>query len=110
MRSSQQRPTATGGRRWPLIAVAILAAVGIVTAIVLNQERGGFETLIGRWLRPDGGYVSRSGLSMPAARSTRFTSTHARSISPKPKPRAMARSSMFSSSYVRLTIPAALTR
>jgi hypothetical protein len=57
IRSSQQRPAIADERRWPLIAVAIVA-VGIVSAIVLVQgERGGFETLNGRWLRPDGGYV-----------------------------------------------------
>jgi hypothetical protein len=54
--SSEQRPATTGGRRWPLIAVMIVVAVGIVSAIVLVQgERGGFETLNGRWLRLDGG-------------------------------------------------------
>ena len=48
----------TDGRRWPLIAVAIVVAVGIVSAIVLVQgERGGFQTLNGRWLRLDGGYI-----------------------------------------------------
>ena len=57
-RSSEQRPAMTDGRRWPLIAVAIVVAVGIVSAIVLVQgERGGFQTLNGRWLRLDGGYV-----------------------------------------------------
>ena len=48
----------TGKRRWPLVAVVIVATVGIVGAIVLVQgERGEFEALKGRWLRPDGGYV-----------------------------------------------------
>ena len=57
-RSSEQRPAMTDERRWPLIAVTIVAAVGIVSAIVLVQgERDGFETLIGRWLRLDGGYI-----------------------------------------------------
>ena len=57
-RFSQQRPAVTGGRRWPLVALAIAVLVGIVGAILLVQgERGGFETLKGRWLRPDGGYV-----------------------------------------------------
>ena len=54
-RPSKQRPAK---RLWPLIAVLLVVAVGIVSAIVLLQrERGGFETLKGRWLRPDGGYV-----------------------------------------------------
>ena len=57
-RSSEQRPAMTDERRWPLMALTIVVAVGIVSAIVLLQgERGGFETLIGRWLRLDGGYV-----------------------------------------------------
>jgi hypothetical protein len=48
----------TDGRRWPFIAVTIVVAVGIISAIVLIQgERSGFETLKGRWLRPDGGYI-----------------------------------------------------
>ena len=35
-----------------------VVAVGIVSAIVLVQaERGRFETLNGRWLRLDGGYI-----------------------------------------------------
>ena len=56
--SSEQRPAMTDGRRWPLIAVTIVVAVGIVSAIVLVQgERGGFEILVGRWLRLDGGYI-----------------------------------------------------
>jgi hypothetical protein len=33
-------------------------AVGIVSAILLSQaQRGGFEKLNGRWIRPDGGYI-----------------------------------------------------
>lgn len=48
----------TNGRRRLLIALAIAAAVGIVGAIVLFQgERNGFESLVGRWLRLDGGYI-----------------------------------------------------
>ena len=32
--------------------------VGIVATVALFRgERGGFDTLNGRWLRPDGGYV-----------------------------------------------------
>jgi hypothetical protein len=57
-RFPEQRPAITDRRRWPLIAVTVLAAVGIVSAIVLLQgERPGFERLIGRWLRLDGGYI-----------------------------------------------------
>ena len=57
-RFPDQRPAMTDRRRWPLLAVTILAAVGIVAAMVPVQgEREGFETLVGRWLRPDGGYI-----------------------------------------------------
>jgi hypothetical protein len=57
-RFSEQRPAITDGRRWPLIAVTLVAAVGIVSAILLLQgERPGFQILIGRWLRLDGGYI-----------------------------------------------------
>jgi hypothetical protein len=53
-----QRPAITDRRRWLLFAVTIFALVGIISAIVLLQgERSGFETLIGRWLRLDGGYI-----------------------------------------------------
>jgi hypothetical protein len=51
----EQRPA---GRRWHLIAVTILAAIGIVAVMVsLRAEPEDFETLIGRWLRLDGGYI-----------------------------------------------------
>jgi hypothetical protein len=57
-RSPEQRPATKDGRRRPFITVAILVAIGIVSAIVLFQgERGGFEILKGRWVRPDGGYI-----------------------------------------------------
>ena len=57
-RPPEQRSAITDGRRWPLVAVSLVVAVGIISAIVLLQgERGEFEILIGRWLRPDGGYV-----------------------------------------------------
>ena len=29
----------------------------VATVALLRGERGGFDTLNGRWLRPDGGYV-----------------------------------------------------
>lgn len=56
--SSEQPPAKTDGRPWSLIAVTIVVVVGIVSAIVLLQgERGEFDILKGRWLRPDGGYI-----------------------------------------------------
>ena len=57
-RSPEQRFATTGERRWPLIAGTLIVAVGIISAIVLLQREGAeFESLIGRWLRPDGGYI-----------------------------------------------------
>ena len=48
----------TGKRRWPLIAIMVVATIGIVSAMSLVQGApSGFEALNGRWLRPDGGYV-----------------------------------------------------
>jgi hypothetical protein len=56
-RSAEQRPVMTDGRRWPLIAVAIVVAVGISAILLSQAQRGGFEKLNGRWIRPDGGYI-----------------------------------------------------
>jgi hypothetical protein len=57
-RSPEQRPAVTGRRHWPLVVAFIVLGVGIIGAIAhLREERGGFETLTGRWLRPDGGYI-----------------------------------------------------
>lgn len=58
-RRSRQRPsTKTGARRWSLIAVtAVVVVVVVVAAALLRGERGGFDTLKGRWLRVDGGYI-----------------------------------------------------
>jgi hypothetical protein len=54
----EQRPVTTDGRCGPPIALMIVVAIGIFSAIPLvHAESGGFETLKGRWLRPDGGYV-----------------------------------------------------
>ena len=57
-RSREQRPAKSVGRHRFLIAVTIVVVVGIVvTFAILRGERGGFDTLKGRWLRLDGGYV-----------------------------------------------------
>ena len=41
-----------------VIAITVIVVVGVVVAIaLLRGERGGFDTLNGRWLRLDGGYV-----------------------------------------------------
>jgi uncharacterized protein (DUF2147 family) len=45
-------------RRFSVTVTVLVAVVGIVAAVTLFRgERGGFDTLNGRWLRPDGGYV-----------------------------------------------------
>jgi hypothetical protein len=57
-RSREQRRTKTNVRRGLLIAITVVVAVGIVAAVaLLRGERSGFDTLNGRWLRLDGGYI-----------------------------------------------------
>jgi hypothetical protein len=56
--SRQQPPAKPRGRRKLFIAIAIVLMVGIAAAVTLWRGAGGsFESLKGRWLRPDGGYV-----------------------------------------------------
>ncbi len=83
-RSSRELPAKPRGNRAVLIAVTVVLAVGILAAVLLlrGREPGGagsppaspatqgalaapivpaagqdFRTMIGRWLRPDGGYI-----------------------------------------------------
>jgi hypothetical protein len=58
-RSREQRPAKANRRRGLLITITVVVGVvGIVAAVALFRgERGGFETLNGRWLRLDGGYI-----------------------------------------------------
>jgi hypothetical protein len=58
-RSREQRRAKTNVRRGLLVALAVVVvAVGVVAAVaLLRGERGGFDTLNGRWLRLDGGYI-----------------------------------------------------
>jgi hypothetical protein len=57
-RARHQPPARPGGRRKFLIAITVVVVVGMVAAVaLLRGERGGFDALNGRWLRPDGGYV-----------------------------------------------------
>jgi len=57
-RSREQRPAKTDGRRRFVVALTVVVMVGIVAAVaLLRGERAGFDTLNGRWLRLDGGYV-----------------------------------------------------
>jgi hypothetical protein len=45
-------------RRRFIIAMTVVLVVGIAAAVtLLRGERGGFDTLNGRWLRLDGGYI-----------------------------------------------------
>ena len=44
--------------RSKLVIAVIMVVVGVIVAIILLRgERGGFDTLNGRWLRLDGGYI-----------------------------------------------------
>jgi hypothetical protein len=55
---AERRRAMNVGRRWPLIAITIVVAIGVVSAMSRVQgEPSGFEALNGRWLRPDGGYI-----------------------------------------------------
>ena len=57
-RSREQRRAKPRGRRRFIIAMTVVLVVGIVAAVaLLRGERGGFDTLNGRWLRLDGGYI-----------------------------------------------------
>jgi hypothetical protein len=57
-RSREQRPAKPGGRRKFILVMTVVVVVGIVVTFALFRgERGGFDTLKGRWLRVDGGYV-----------------------------------------------------
>jgi hypothetical protein len=58
-RSPHPRSAQPSTRRRFSVTVPVLVAVGgIVAAVALFRgERGGFETLNGRWLRLDGGYI-----------------------------------------------------
>jgi hypothetical protein len=45
-------------KRMANMAVVIAAAMISISAVThVREERGGFEMLNGRWLRPDGGYI-----------------------------------------------------
>jgi hypothetical protein len=54
---AERRRAMNVGRRWPLIAITIVVAIGVVSAMSVEGESSGFEALNGRWLRPDGGYI-----------------------------------------------------
>ena len=57
-RARQQHHAKPRGRRKLFIAITVVVVVGIAAAVaLLRGERGGFQTLNGRWLRPDGGYI-----------------------------------------------------
>jgi hypothetical protein len=57
-RARQQHHAKPRGRRKFFIALAVVLVVGVAAAVTLLRDaKGGFDTLNGRWLRPDGGYV-----------------------------------------------------
>ena len=57
-RARHQPLAKSAGRRKFFIAITVVLVVGIVAAVtLLRGANGGFDTLNGRWLRPDGGYI-----------------------------------------------------
>ena len=57
-RARHQPPAKSGGRRKFFIAITVVLVAGIVAAVtLLRGANSGFDTLNGRWLRPDGGYI-----------------------------------------------------
>jgi len=56
-RTRQQDHAKPGGRRKPIIALAAVLLVGLAVALLLREKQIDFQTLNGRWLRPDGGYI-----------------------------------------------------
>jgi hypothetical protein len=56
---ARQKPHAKPhGRCWVFIAIAVALVVGIAVAVtLLRGAPSGFDTLKGRWQRPDGGYI-----------------------------------------------------
>jgi hypothetical protein len=64
MRKSKQKksrghePTVKPGRRRKLIiALAAVLLLGLAVALLLREKQVDFQSLNGRWLRTDGGYV-----------------------------------------------------
>jgi len=56
-RARQQQPAKPRGRRKLIIALAAVLLLGLAVALLLRDKQIDFQTLNGRWLRPDGGYV-----------------------------------------------------
>ena len=55
---SRQQLAKLGARRMWVVAVIALLVVGAgFTFLLLREKPADFETLLGRWVRPDGGYV-----------------------------------------------------
>ena len=56
---SHHQPAKPGARRRLVIALiaALVVGVGFAVVLLLQEKSVDFQTLKGRWLRPDGGYV-----------------------------------------------------
>jgi len=55
---SAHRQAKPGGRRQLIIAlIVVVLGVGFAAVLLLQEKRIDYQTLQGRWLRPDGGYV-----------------------------------------------------
>jgi hypothetical protein len=52
---SHKPPAKPGRRRTVIIALAMLVALAVV--LIIREKQFDFQTLNGRWLRPDGGYI-----------------------------------------------------
>ena len=53
----QQHHSKPGGRRRLIIALTVILLVGLAVVLLLREKQIDFQTLNGRWLRPDGGYI-----------------------------------------------------
>jgi hypothetical protein len=57
-RPSDRHPAKAAARRRLVLAlITVLVGVGFAVALLLPEKSIDFQTLNGRWLRPDGGYV-----------------------------------------------------
>jgi hypothetical protein len=56
-RARQQPPAKPGARRKMAIALTAVVLVGLAVVLLFRDKEIDFQTLNGRWVRPDGGYL-----------------------------------------------------